>query len=286
MEQTTFEVFTQVNIQSKYCTKCGQLKPFDGFCKNKNSKDGLSHQCRECASNYERLHKERRAAQKREYRKENREEILRKSKEYYENNREVICKKTNEYKRKNREAIKEKTREYTLKTVDRRHEKYMNNREEVLAKCKEYCIRNSEAIKIRRRIQYLANREKKAIQDKLYRASPNGRIRDKKKKAKRRLLGFHPINEYFPGSHYHHLRYDANGNKDNDIGIYLPAELHNSVCHNGYTGKNMDLINKLAIAWYLENCPITPDTFHLLGFDNWNDFYLRYKDVDVSSYTN
>jgi hypothetical protein len=86
---------------------------------------------------------------------------------------------------------------------------------------------------------------------KIYRNSPAGKAAMVKNLCKRRSLGYNPINEHFPGSHYHHLRYDANGIKDDDIGIFIPKKLHKSIYHNGFTGQGMDKINKVALEWYM-----------------------------------
>lgn len=56
--------------------------------------------------------------------------------------------------------------------------------------------------------------------------------------AKRRLLGFHPLNSPFPGCEGHHIN-------PQDV-IYIPRALHQSVRHNLWTGKNMGRINALA----------------------------------------
>ena len=36
-------------MMTKTCTKCGEVKPLEAFCKNKNAKDGLKHTCRDCS---------------------------------------------------------------------------------------------------------------------------------------------------------------------------------------------------------------------------------------------
>jgi hypothetical protein len=63
-------------------------------------------------------------------------------------------------------------------------------------------------------------------------------ISGRKSKAKRRTLGFVPLNEPFIGCEGHHINpIDA---------IYIPKQLHQSVKHNVFTGMNMDKINALA----------------------------------------
>jgi len=58
---------------------------------------------------------------------------------------------------------------------------------------------------------------------------------------KRRNLGFVPLNIYFKGSEAHHI--------DKDRVIYIPKNIHQSISHNVWTGKNMDKINQLAWEW-------------------------------------
>jgi hypothetical protein len=71
------------------------------------------------------------------------------------------------------------------------------------------------------------------------------RVIGSRKVAKRRALGFVPLNSFFVDSDAHHI------NK-NDV-IYIPRELHRSVYHNIWTGKGMDAINKLAGAFLTED---------------------------------
>jgi hypothetical protein len=67
----------------------------------------------------------------------------------------------------------------------------------------------------------------------------------RKHAAKRRLLGFFPLNEPFPECEGHHV------NKDHVL--FIPSVLHGSVPHNVWTGKNMDKINALAGAYLTED---------------------------------
>jgi predicted DNA-binding protein YlxM (UPF0122 family) len=73
--------------------------------------------------------------------------------------------------------------------------------------------------------------------------------RDKKIKwarhqAKRRQLGFKPLNKPFDGFEAHHLQ-------DKETVIYIPKELHRRISHNNWTGKGMNTIDALALD-YLE----------------------------------
>lgn len=64
-------------------------------------------------------------------------------------------------------------------------------------------------------------------------------------KAKRRVLGFIPLNSWFVGCEGHHI------NKS-DV-IYLPRKLHRSIWHNQWTGQGMAEINALAGAFLTED---------------------------------
>jgi len=65
-----------------------------------------------------------------------------------------------------------------------------------------------------------------------------------KHRAKRRQLGFKPLNKPFEGSEGHHLQ-------DKETVIFIPRELHQRICHNNWSGQNMNTIDKLALD-YLE----------------------------------
>lgn len=58
---------------------------------------------------------------------------------------------------------------------------------------------------------------------------------------RRRNLDSIPLNKYFVGSEGHHI--------DKTHIIYIPKELHHSIPHNVFTGKNMDKINALAFIY-------------------------------------
>jgi hypothetical protein len=60
-----------------------------------------------------------------------------------------------------------------------------------------------------------------------------------------RALSFLPMNTWFEGCEAHHI------NKS-DV-IFIPKELHKSICHNVFTGKHMEEINARACAWFTED---------------------------------
>lgn len=68
---------------------------------------------------------------------------------------------------------------------------------------------------------------------------------DRRQKAKRRLLGFTPLNEPFEGCEGHHV--------DSECIIYIPKELHRSVFHRQRDGRGMAKMNALAYEWLTKN---------------------------------
>lgn len=46
-------------IKEKKCSKCGEIKPFSDFCRNKRTKDGLLNYCKSCRREYARFNQNR-----------------------------------------------------------------------------------------------------------------------------------------------------------------------------------------------------------------------------------
>lgn len=68
--------------------------------------------------------------------------------------------------------------------------------------------------------------------------SPGKSYIRRKEARRRQLLGFIALNNWFPGSHGHHVNWE--------YVIYIPKELHCSVWHSVLRNTNMDTINKEA----------------------------------------
>jgi hypothetical protein len=64
------------------------------------------------------------------------------------------------------------------------------------------------------------------------------KISSHKDSAKRRTLGFHPLNAWFPGCEGHHV--------DSELVIHMPKKLHRSVWHRQRDGRGMAAINAVA----------------------------------------
>ena len=75
------------------------------------------------------------------------------------------------------------------------------------------------------------------------------RQRMKRHQAKRRALGFVPLNEPFDGADAHHV--------SREYVVYIPEDLHCSVSHNIWTGKNMEQINLLAFDYLVRQLEVS-----------------------------
>lgn len=154
-----------------------------------------------------------------------------------------ICKSCEkEYSKQYRLNHKEKIREY-LK------EYYLNKQEEISKREKQYYEANKEEILEKRKQYQLLHKEEKKEYDKQYREehkeellekakiyqkTPIGKIVQKKVKSKRRELGYNPLNDWFVGSHGHHInRVDV---------IHIPNELHKEFLGNHKQKNTVSLI--------------------------------------------
>lgn len=127
-------------------------------------------------------------------------------------------------------------------------------------------ISNTNYIKARQmRAYYLRNQEKLKQQSRDWtRANPGrgaetcakwrednpdayrriSRQNAKRQKARRREMGFEPLNDKFEGAHAHHI--------NNDQVIYIPAEMHKNN-HNLRTGVGMAEMNALAFQYLFKH---------------------------------
>ena len=91
----------------KTCTKCGETKPLDDFCRDQSSADGRKARCREC-----------RAEDKRRYREENRDKIAESDRRYREENRDKVLERQRRYRGGNRDKALEYKRQYREENRD------------------------------------------------------------------------------------------------------------------------------------------------------------------------
>lgn len=93
---------------TKRCTKCGRELPLECFSKNKNTKDGLRYQCKQCQKQYKAKWDKENTAHNKQYRAEHAEE----KKQYYQANREEILEKNKQYRAEHVDEIKQKNKQY------------------------------------------------------------------------------------------------------------------------------------------------------------------------------
>ncbi len=121
---------------SRACTKCGEIKDFSCFNKDKTSKFGIKPRCIECTKK-----------QKAEYRRNNREKIIAYTKEYGQRP------ETKERKRQYREDRKERFQEYEVKYIQTHKDKIkerqriqrQNNRDKINERMRQYLATNTNA---------------------------------------------------------------------------------------------------------------------------------------------
>lgn len=107
---------------------------------------------------------------------------------------------------------------------------------------KQYRKNNKEKLKISDKKYRKNNKNKISETKKIYRKSDKGKESIRKGQSKRRDLKFNPLNNPFENCEGHHI--------DKTNVIFIPKELHRSVSHNIWTGRNMHEINTLAINYY------------------------------------
>lgn len=136
------------------------------------------------------------------------------------------------YRSENSEKIKESQKNY-----------YEANKEKIAKYQAQWYLDNKESEKLRCAEWYQNNKEYVIERQRNYRKTPAGKEVMTKHNHKRRSFGCDPLNEWFEGSHFHHLHI----NEDHSVGIYIPEDLHRSIPHNSFTWEGMDEINHLAI---------------------------------------
>jgi hypothetical protein len=109
-------------MQTKFCKKCGKEKPISEFWGNHKGKDGLAHQCKECAKKYCRQHYQQSDAArniKAEYREQHRLELREKARAAYYENKEALLEQKKEYTQRTKGHRHDYNQQYYLRTKDR-----------------------------------------------------------------------------------------------------------------------------------------------------------------------
>jgi len=136
-------------METKKCSKCGEVKAVSEFNKNKNRKDGLHTYCKKCVKQYYQVNKEKTLEQKKQYRQANKEKIKERKKKYYQVNKEKTLEHNKQYRQANKEKIKERKKKY-----------YQANKEKTLEHSKQYRQANKEKIEQYNKQYRQANKEK------------------------------------------------------------------------------------------------------------------------------
>ena len=140
----------------KKCSKCKVEKPFEEFVKEKNGKNGLRSNCKQCD-------------------KERHKKWCEENKEYYKKWREENKEKINEWYQKNKNILKEKNSEYKKKY-------YKENSEKINEYIKKYQKENKEKINEYNKIWCKQNKEKIKEKNKKYRQENKEKINEYKRK--------------------------------------------------------------------------------------------------------
>jgi len=180
-----------MNIITKICSACGEIKPIDQFRKRKDSKDGLRGECIPCSHIVlnERRHRnpeQRRAGDKR-YQEKNKNKIAEKRKDKYQKNidaerersriksalyRQKYPEKTKishdkyrstlkgivkdliyakKYRNTHKKEIQEKRRKYNIENRDKRLLYKIKNKEHAAEKNREWYLKNIDAVREKNR---------------------------------------------------------------------------------------------------------------------------------------
>ena len=126
-------------METKKCSKCGEVKGVEEFGKRKDSLDGLRNECKSCLR-----------AHNLQYRKNLRQEISSRGKQYYRENTEDIKFKTKNHYKANKEYCKQYAKIYRKENTKQisidRIQHYQENKKQILERCDQYRVKNKEKI--------------------------------------------------------------------------------------------------------------------------------------------
>jgi hypothetical protein len=166
-----FVAFTPI----KKCTKCGEIKPFSKFHKNKGKRFGIKHLCKNC--NKIRIAK---------WKKENPDKVKEQRKKYYKENPEKVKEKNKKYREENPDKVKEYMKKYREENPDKvkeyKKKYYKENPDKVKEQNKKYREENPDKIKEQRKKYYKENPDKVKEQRKKYREENPDKVKEQRKK--------------------------------------------------------------------------------------------------------
>lgn len=233
-------------ITVKKCTKCHEWKDESEFCKHKRNKDGLDWQCRQCKSGHYYANRDSIYAQRQKFHEEHPEKRPANQKRYRDANPERERTRHQQYYIADKDRINTRNRSWRINNPDKeseRHRRWLANNPEKRRLWEEANIDRIRAW------QHLRWERRKDDYNAFRRAHPE--LTYPAVYERRGQLGFTPLNSKFIGSEFHHLIILRNGTLDNNVGIFIPRELHTRVKHNRKTLQGFDKINDLAISWVI-----------------------------------
>ena len=160
---------------------------------------------------YREEHKDYFKAYAKRYREEHKEEL----KAYREAYKETHKEELKAYKETHKEELKIKYKQYNSSREEYRKQYYINNRDKIIQSVIR-CQKNNPSILL-------------------------------KQSSYKRGLGYLPLNNYFKGSHAHHLLLEDNV----WFCVHIPAFLHSFFRHRSDTFKGMLTINAVALSYWL-----------------------------------
>ena len=138
-------------METKKCSKCGEVKELGEFHKRAASRDGRQNRCKICArqqhKKYYQENKEKRRQYKKQHYQENEEKIKQCTKQYYQENKEKKKQYDKQYYQENKEKIKQYRQENKEK-IRQCNKKYRKeNGEKIKQYQKQYRQENKEKIR-------------------------------------------------------------------------------------------------------------------------------------------
>lgn len=155
------------------------------------------------------------------------------SKIYNKTHMDEIKSVAEKYRIKHRIEIKKKNSEY-----------YFSHKEESSKRHKIYNRKHKEKIKTQKIEYYKEHKDIIIARGKEWRINNRTKsnlISRRHRNKRKRGLDSIELNDWFEGCEGHHI--------DKEFILYIPKELHRSISHNLFSGKNMKEINNLAIEY-------------------------------------
>lgn len=174
-------------METKRCSKCGEIKPIDCFHKAPDRACGRKSHCKECIREYRQKNKDVIKKQNKEWRERTLEERKMKSKEYYRKNKKRIDTLNRQYIKNNPEKIQEIRSNY-----------YKENKEEIINKRRERIALNPDYHKNKWQKYYSKNKDTHIEYRKMYEKENKEAIagyRSKMRKKKRETNPIYALSE-------------------------------------------------------------------------------------------